>query len=174
VLWEASRLSWVDGCKRGKTDQTVSPGSVLANGRGASSESVRLEENPPTSGRSIQIERLIHFALRPPVILVVLVALLASRGITQGEFFYYGDEMRHAMNGVFFRDFMSDLPLHHPLQYLYEYYAKYPALAFPHWPPLFHFIEGVFFLLFGLSPNKPGSEILFPRSPSLKSPPLQG
>jgi hypothetical protein len=92
------------------------------------------------------------FALRPLAILVVLVTILVSRGITQGEFFYYDDEMRHAMNGVFFRDFIVDLPLHHPLQYIYEYYAKYPALAFPHWPPLFHFIEGIFFLVFGLSP----------------------
>ena len=91
-------------------------------------------------------------ALRPPVILLILVTVVLSRGITQGEFFYYHDEMRHVMNGVFFRDFMSDLPRRHPLQYVYEYYAKYPALAFPHWPPLFHFIEGGFFLLLGLAP----------------------
>jgi hypothetical protein len=31
------------------------------------------------------------------------------------------------------------------------YYAKYPALGVPHWPPLFYTVEGVFFLLFGIS-----------------------
>jgi hypothetical protein len=134
------------------TDQVTSPGPVLDNARGAPAKSVGLVENPSSSQRSLRLERLIQFVLRPPFILFVVVTLLVSRGITQGEFFYYGDEMRHAMNGVFFRDFISDLPLDHPLQYTYEYYAKYPALAFPHWPPLFYFIEGVFFLLFGLSP----------------------
>ena len=119
---------------------------------GSSAESIGLVENPPAAQQSRPLERLLSFALKPPVILLVLVAILASRGITQGEFFYYGDETRHAMNGVFVRDFLSDLPLRHPLQYTYEYYAKYPALAFPHWPPLFYFVEGIFFLIFGLSP----------------------
>ena len=129
-------------------DQLTSPQPLLNN----ASESARLVQNPSSLWRSLRLDRLIEFALRPPIILLTLVTVMLSRGITQGEFFFYGDETRHAMNGVFFRDFISDLPLRHPLQYVYEYYAKYPAIAFPHWPPLFHLIEGVFFLLFGLSP----------------------
>jgi len=43
------------------------------------------------------------------------------------------------------------MPLKNPMQYAYEYYAKYPAVALPHWPPFFAFVEGVFFLLFGIS-----------------------
>lgn len=104
------------------------------------------------SKRTRGVRRAIDLLLRPEVLLLILVGLLASRGITRGEFFFYGDEMSHAMNGVLFRDFLVDHPLHHPIQYVYDYYAKYPALAFPHWPPLFHFVEGIFFLLFGLSP----------------------
>src|SRR6202040_1536313 len=102
--------------------------------------------------RSKGLKQLLELLFYPPVILLVIVTLVAGRGISRGEFFFYGDEMRHAMNGVFFRDFLMDLPLRHPVQYVYDYYAKYPALAFPHWPPLFHFVEGIFFLLFGLSP----------------------
>lgn len=102
--------------------------------------------------RSKGLKQLLAFLLYPPVMLLVIVTLVAGRGIARGEFFFYGDEMRHAMNGVFFRDFLMDLPLRHPVQYVYDYYAKYPALAFPHWPPLFHLIEGVFFLVLGLSP----------------------
>ena len=117
----------------------------------------KIREIPSESvgdGSSSRFERPWEFRrlLGPAVILLVLVGLLVSRGITRGEFFFYGDEMSHAMNGVLFRDFLVDLPLRHPIQYVYDYYAKYPALAFPHWPPLFHFVEGIFFLLLGLSP----------------------
>lgn len=89
--------------------------------------------------------------LRLDVILLLVVALVVSRGITQGELHFYSDEMRHAFTGVFFRDLMVDHPLSHPMQYAYEYYAKYPAVTVPHWPPLFHFVEGIFFLVFGIS-----------------------
>lgn len=99
-----------------------------------------------------RFERLMWWFLRPTVVLLLLSAFVISLGITKGEFFYHTDEMSHAMNGVFVRDFLVDLPLQHPLQYAYNYYAKYPAIAFPHWPPLFYGVEGVFFLLFGISP----------------------
>ena len=48
-----------------------------------------------------------------------------SRGISQGEFFFYYDEMFHAMNGVFFRDLLVGFSSATPLQYAIEYYAKY-------------------------------------------------
>jgi hypothetical protein len=84
-------------------------------------------------------------------LMVLAVGLIISIGITQGEFFFFGDEMRHAMTGVFFRDAMVDQPWSNPVQYAYEYYAKYPALGLVYWPPLFHIVEGVFFLVFGIS-----------------------
>lgn len=59
--------------------------------------------------------------------------------------------MRHAFTGVFFRDLMVDRPFEDPLHYAFEYYAKYPALGVPHWPPFFYVVEGVFYLLFGIS-----------------------
>src|ERR1039457_109494 len=96
--------------------------------------------------------RCVALLLQPVTLLLFLTTLVVTRGIGQGEFFFYNDEMYHAMGGVFFRDALVDLPLRHPLQYAYEYYAKYPAIAIPHWPPLFHFVEGVAFLVFGLSP----------------------
>jgi len=88
---------------------------------------------------------------RPPGILILLVGLLLSRGITRGEPFYNNDETRHVMNGVFLRDLLVDRPLAHPLTYAYEYYAKYPATSVPHWPPLFYAVEALFFLIFGIS-----------------------
>jgi hypothetical protein len=95
--------------------------------------------------------RLAELLRRPSVILILIVGLLLSRGITKGEPFYNNDETRHIMNGVFIRDLLVDRPLAHPLTYAYEYYAKYPAISVPHWPPLFYFVEALFFLLFGIS-----------------------
>jgi predicted membrane-bound mannosyltransferase len=104
------------------------------------------------SQKSSRLNHLVHLIFSPPFALLALVALVISRGITQGEFCFYYDEMTHAMNGAFFRDLILDSPWRHPIQYAYQYYAKYPAISFPHWPPLFHFIEGLFLLAFGLAP----------------------
>src|SRR5579862_5747428 len=95
--------------------------------------------------------RLRGIPLHPFVIVLLAVALVVPRGITKGELHFSGDEPRHAMNGVFLRDFFTDLPLRSPVQYAYEYYAKYPALALPHWPPFFYFVESIYFLIFGIS-----------------------
>jgi hypothetical protein len=97
-------------------------------------------------------QRFLGIIFSVPFALLALVTLVISRGISQGEFFFYYDEMSHAMNGVFFRDLILDFPWRHPVEYAYQYYAKYPIISFPHWPPLFHFIEGLFFLVLGLSP----------------------
>ena len=115
---------------------------------------------PPNSARpdftrgteTSTLRRSLRAILSLPFALLVLVGLVISRGISQGEFFFYYDEMSHAMNGAFFRDLILDFPWRHPVEYAYQYYAKYPIISFPHWPPLFHFIEGVFFLVLGLSP----------------------
>ncbi len=88
--------------------------------------------------------------LLPALVLLSAISIVAI-GITSGELHLNGDEMRHGMSGVFFRDLMVDRPWQHPLHYAYEYYAKYPALGVPHWPPFFYFVEGLFFLVFGIS-----------------------
>lgn len=73
-----------------------------------------------------------------------------SLDIHEGELHFNSDEMRHAFTGVFMRDLMVDRP-GDPISYAYQYYAKYPALGVPHWPPFFYGVEGIFFLLFGIS-----------------------
>lgn len=83
-------------------------------------------------------------------LILLVVALMIPIGITSGELHFNGDEMRHGVTGIFFRDLMVDRPFNNPIQYAYEYYSKYPALGVPHWPPFFYFVEGVFFLIFGI------------------------
>ena len=84
-------------------------------------------------------------------LLLLVVGIIISIGISNGEFFFFGDEMRHAMTGVFFRDLIVDHPWNYPVRYAYEYFAKYPALGLVYWPPLFHMVEGLFYLAFGIS-----------------------
>jgi hypothetical protein len=84
-------------------------------------------------------------------VLAISVACIAH-GIRVGEFNINVDETLHAMTGVFVLDFFRDLPLSHPVQYAYTYYAHYPALSgILHWPPLFYMVEGLVFALLGPS-----------------------
>ncbi|MGD1021732.1 MAG: glycosyltransferase family 39 protein [Candidatus Sulfotelmatobacter sp.] len=82
---------------------------------------------------------------------IALVCIMACHNIGKGEFDYYIDEAQHAVTGLFVADFLHDLPLRHPVQYAYLYYAQYPAVAILHWPPLFYLFEGMSFLLLGPS-----------------------
>lgn len=125
---------------------------LAENDRGRSVSSMGSMPSSAKPASSSRFNQLFGFFLRPRFILLFLIAVVISRGISRGEFFFYYDEMSHAMNGVFFRDFLVDFPWRHPMQYAIEYYAKYPIISFPHWPPLFHLLEGFFFLVLGLSP----------------------
>ncbi len=85
------------------------------------------------------------------LLLLVFLCIPWLRDIAKGEVHLITDETRHAMNGLFLLDFMRDLPLGWPLQYAYEYYGKYPAVAIGHWPPAFYLFEAIFFGIFGIS-----------------------
>jgi len=82
---------------------------------------------------------------------IALVCVMAARDIRTGEFDYNVDEAQHAVTGLFVADAMHDLPIRHPVQYAYTYYAQYPAVAILHWPPLFYVFEGASFMTFGAS-----------------------
>jgi hypothetical protein len=83
---------------------------------------------------------------------LLIAAAAATRQITQGEFYLNEDETVHAVTGLYFADFLSDMPLTHPIEYTYHYYGQYPALGLVHYPPFFHFLEGLAFVLIGRSP----------------------
>jgi hypothetical protein len=82
---------------------------------------------------------------------IALVCVVAARDIRIGEFDYNVDEAQHAVTGLFVADALRDLPIRHPVQYAYRYYAQYPAVGILHWPPLFYIFEGLSFLLLGPS-----------------------
>src|SRR5258708_13312422 len=65
--------------------------------------------------------------------------------------FWWSDVPRHALNGVFVRDLIADLPLSDPVGYAVQYYIRYPALTILFYPPLFYLFSAPFFALFGVS-----------------------
>lgn len=82
---------------------------------------------------------------------LILAAAEITHGIHKGEFNLNDDEPHHAFTGIFVADFLSDLPLAHPVEYTYLYYARYPVLGIVHWPPVFSTVEGLVFLALGAS-----------------------
>lgn len=86
---------------------------------------------------------------------VVLCGLAALHMIFSpvDEPFKNGDETRHVMSGVFFRDALIDLPASaaDPRGYATNYYVQYPALGIIIWPPLFYAVEGLAMSVFGTS-----------------------
>lgn len=95
-------------------------------------------------------------ARQPNRLVLISAVLLFFAGIqvfsaAASEPFFNGDETRHVMTGVFFRDAYLDRPLFHWRQYATDYYMQYPALGIGVWPPLFYGIEGAAMLVFGPS-----------------------
>jgi len=110
------------------------------------------QHKPSTSGHARNITRRDGWT-RWLLLLgsIALVCTVAARDIRVGEFDYNVDEAQHAVTGLFVADAFRDLPIRHPVQYAYRYYAQYPAVAILHWPPLFYIFEGLSFLLLGPS-----------------------
>lgn len=87
--------------------------------------------------------------------LVALLALMAAWVCLTGNWgddFWWNDAARHAMDGVFVRDFVRDLPASlRVYQYATEYYARYPCLGLVHYPPVFPVVEAAVFAVLGVS-----------------------
>lgn len=84
------------------------------------------------------------------LLLLLLLGLLFSLAPHTGNF-YWSDAPRHALNGVFVKDLLVDVPFGAPQEYAFRYYAQYPALTILFYPPLFYALSAPFYLLFGVS-----------------------
>lgn len=83
-------------------------------------------------------------------LLFLAVLLLFAQAPANGEF-AWSDAPRHALNGVFVKDFLAAMPWDDPAGFAYRYYAQYPALTILFYPPLFYFISAPFYAVFGFS-----------------------
>ncbi|MDE2184013.1 MAG: glycosyltransferase family 39 protein [Alphaproteobacteria bacterium] len=66
-----------------------------------------------------------------------------------GEF-WWSDSPRHALNGVFIKDLIAQMP-HDPKAWAMQYYVKYPALTILFYPPLFYVVSAPFYAVLGVS-----------------------
>jgi len=95
------------------------------------------------------------------LVLLVVCFILVGRDLNRGEF-YFSDESRHAMDGVFIYDLVRDAPpFNKILGYALQYYGCYPAIALGHYPPFFAVVEAVFFAVFGISVFSARLTVLF-------------
>jgi hypothetical protein len=78
-----------------------------------------------------------------------LAALLQYRdGSYRTELGSYPDEPAHLITGLMIRDYVFSGMKTGPVEYAENYYLHYPKVGFGMWPPLFHFTEAAWFVLF--------------------------
>ncbi len=86
----------------------------------------------------------------PLLILGLAAGLLFMTTPTGGDFWWY-DSSRHAMNGVFVRDFLLGGGLLQPKDFALAYYQRYPAINIGFYPPMFYITSAPFLMVFGVS-----------------------
>jgi hypothetical protein len=108
----------------------------------------------PTAKPPVGASSLFSLLIRRRLLLFLCLALVTAvvvRGIHKGEFNENVDETVHASTGLYVASFLHDLPLRHPVQYTYRYYAQYPSLGIVMYPPAFYVAEGIAFSTLGAS-----------------------
>lgn len=82
----------------------------------------------------------------------LLIAIYAVAGSFAAEF-SGADEAAYVVSGIMVREYLAG-PLWQgvaPLTFAQAYYAQYPKVAIGHWPPVFFFVQGLWYLLTGAS-----------------------
>ena len=82
---------------------------------------------------------------------VFAAVLQFAAGAYQAEFSGYPDEAAHFTTGLMLRDYLVQGLPGNPVQFAENYYLHYPKVAIGHWPPLFHFLEALWLLVFPVS-----------------------
>ena len=95
--------------------------------------------------------RLSRSAIAQMLVSVLALAAIAMLHGTGDGLWFQGDAPRHAMNGLFWWDLLRAAP-RDPVEFVVQYYARFPALSPVTYPPLFYLIEGMAFAIAGPSP----------------------
>lgn len=87
------------------------------------------------------------------VLITMLICLFSySLHASNNGFWYQGDPVRHAANGLFWKDFIASGEWTSPEAYARDYYIRYPIINPIAYPPVFYILEALFFTLLGASP----------------------
>lgn len=81
-------------------------------------------------------------------VILVFVLFLFNSSPVNGDFWWF-DSSRHALNGIFIRDFFLEGGLLHPIEFAQTYYQKYPAINIGFYPPFLYVSAAPFLALFG-------------------------
>lgn len=82
----------------------------------------------------------------------VHMGVYAIAGSFRAEF-SGADEAAYVVSGIMTREYLAG-PMWQgvsPLAFAQTYYSSYPKVAIGHWPPMYFFVQGVWFLLVGVS-----------------------
>jgi hypothetical protein len=85
-------------------------------------------------------------------VFALLLCVYAIAGSFHAEF-SGADEAAYVVSGIMVREYLTG-PLWHgvsPIAFAQQYYASYPKVAIGHWPPVYFAIQGVWFLVAGVS-----------------------
>ncbi|WP_019016347.1 glycosyltransferase family 39 protein [Elioraea tepidiphila] len=87
--------------------------------------------------------------LLPGLALILALAALFFVTSPRDGAFWWSDAPRHALNGIFLKDFVLAAPIRDPIGFAEQYYLRYPALTILFYPPLLYVLSAPFFLVFG-------------------------
>jgi hypothetical protein len=93
----------------------------------------------------------LHYVLLALLLFVEVISLQWLSGSFSNEYSSFPDEAAHYVSSLMVHDYLLDGDLGNPMQFAEEYYLDYPKVAIGHWPPLFYFLLGVWFIIFGVS-----------------------
>jgi len=79
-------------------------------------------------------------------------------GVYRAELNGYADEAAHLITGLMVRDYLVSGLTQSPIKFAENYYLHYPKVGFGIWPPMFHFVEGAWFLV--MPPGKISAFVL--------------
>jgi hypothetical protein len=85
-----------------------------------------------------------------PYLLALVVMLFSMRDVKTIHFKHI-DSTHHALNGAFVYDLVRTGNLAHPVAFAKQYYSRFPGITIPYHPPLFPFVEALFYSVFGVT-----------------------
>jgi hypothetical protein len=85
------------------------------------------------------------------LILAIVTWMQFRGGAFEADLASNADEAAHFITGAMVHDYLRTAIGSSPMAFAEEYYARYPKVAFGHWPPGFYAIQAVWYALFGVS-----------------------
>jgi hypothetical protein len=86
------------------------------------------------------------------LVIFAIVTLIQFRGgVFEADLASHPDEAAHFITGAMVYDYVRTAIGSSPMAFAEEYYARYPKVAFGHWPPGFYGIQAAWYALFGVS-----------------------